>query len=152
MKKNKKGFTLVEILVIIAIIAILVSVILVSLFSTKQKSKDVSAFTSFRSAIAPVFACLTSGGLNLTQPIADTSICNPSSVISGSVWPDFAQYGWSPSWCDVNYLGSTPPTPIATYSDGVAGGAKGSGNFCLTLTDGTKAMWCTINGCYKQGF
>jgi prepilin-type N-terminal cleavage/methylation domain-containing protein len=39
MKKNK-GFTLIELLVVLAIIGVLMSIVLISLKSTKSKSKD----------------------------------------------------------------------------------------------------------------
>lgn len=57
MKKNKKGFTLIELMVVIAIIAILATVVLVSLQNARdaaEDSKRKSAVTQIRS-IAEIY-------------------------------------------------------------------------------------------------
>ncbi len=52
MKYNKKGFTLIELMVVIAIIAILATVVLVSLQSARERAQDTNrtaAVTQIRS-------------------------------------------------------------------------------------------------------
>ncbi len=51
VKNNKKGFTLVELLVVIAIIAILVVLILVALGVARQKARDSQRKTDVRSIV-----------------------------------------------------------------------------------------------------
>jgi len=167
MKQNKKslsagrqGFTLVEILIIICIIGILVSAIMVSLMNAKNRSQDVSAFTSFKSVASPAFLCLISGLANvrLTDPVFNSNICSNSSPTPDSVWPDLsAKLGWSSiQWCD---LDSNPPTTAKCgggYSNGLCGGDRATGNFCIFATKGSGAsqetMWCSVTGCHKIGF
>lgn len=156
--KNKKGFTLIEILIIVIIIGILVSVVLVSLTSSKEKAQDNSAFSSFKSLAAPAFMCLTSGaGASLTVPVALNNICNISAV-PDSTWPEFTRTGWDYAnffWCDPNSIGNLQPASCGgpgDYNDETCGGSSSSGNFCFGLTKGTKSMWCTIYGCRKSGF
>ncbi len=159
-KKNKKGFTLIEILMIVAIITILVSVILISLFSAKQKSQDVSAFTSFKSAAAPAFACLASGlpNIQLTLPAIPSGgnpLCSDPNGASNSVWPDFSKIGWSDfHWCAPGYNNSVHPADCAAYADGACGGSRGTGNFCFMIQNNSsnKFIWCTLDGCRKEGF
>jgi len=162
MNKNKKaylprkqGFTVIEILVVVAIIAILATVLLVSMNGSRKKAQDNSALTSFKSAAAPVYMCLTSGLLLNAVPAAGQPICPGDDA----VWPDFTKFGWSNTvstnlsdnqgfyWCDVTSDNSSIPALTGTV-----GGDKTSGNFCFMLKNGDEYMWCTISGCSKQGF
>jgi len=165
MIQNKKGFTLVEILIIVIIIGILVSVVLVSLINAKNKSQDNSVFTSFKSAVPAVFTCLTSGspGVQLfdLQNNAGQSICTDPLATGDARWPDFSKYGWSNEkngdpgfyWCR---LGSTGPGPLIStspvYVNGNFGGMRITGNFCIMLKKDSKYIWCTEEGCKKEGF
>jgi type II secretory pathway pseudopilin PulG len=168
MNKNKKarphrypaqrdcgqGFTVIEILIIIAIIGILVSVVLVSLMSGRDKAQDNSAFTSFKSLAAPAYMCLTSGE-NLTLPNINYNICSNPNAVSGSIWPEFVRTGWNYDdflWCAPNLTYEFLPSSCGVYNNGTCGGDNGTGNFCFGVKKGSKSMWCTINGCRKEGF
>jgi type II secretory pathway pseudopilin PulG len=154
-KKKAAGFTLIEILLIIAIISILVAIVLVSLVGAKQKAQDASAFTSVKSAAAPAFACLTSGipNVQLNAYSGGAKICSDINGAPGAFWPDLAKTGWSLfSWCLLSYGGSGIPTGCATYDGSSCGGAQGAGNFCFMMQNGSKYIWCTVNGCGKTGF
>jgi prepilin-type N-terminal cleavage/methylation domain-containing protein len=162
---NKKGFTLIEILIIVAIIGILVTVVLVSTMSNKEKAQDNSAFTSFKSIAAPAFMCLTSGIANvqLTGPTNIATICSGAGVIS-SGWPDFTKDAWSNTlsaslsaskgfyWCPVGYTGNSHPTSVGAYSNGTFGGDNSYGGFCFMMKKESKYIWCTLEGCHKEGF
>ena len=52
MKKSKKGFTLVEMLVVIAIIAVLVAIIVPTVTSSTKKAKAATDAANLRSALA----------------------------------------------------------------------------------------------------
>ena len=54
MKMNKKGFTLIEMLVVIAIIAILVAIVIPVVGNSTEKAKEAKDAANIRSAIATV--------------------------------------------------------------------------------------------------
>ena len=54
MKMNKKGFTLIEMLVVIAIIAILVSIVIPVVGNSTEKAKEAADAANIRAAIAEV--------------------------------------------------------------------------------------------------
>lgn len=55
-KMNKKGFTLIEMLVVIAIIAILVAIIIPVISAATEKAKESADAANIRAAIAQVSA------------------------------------------------------------------------------------------------
>ena len=54
MKMNKKGFTLIEMLVVIAIIAVLVAIVIPVVGNSTEKAKEAADAANIRSAIATV--------------------------------------------------------------------------------------------------
>lgn len=72
-KMNKKGFTLIEMLVVIAIIAILVAIIIPVISAATEKAKESADAANIRAAIAQVSAeglandSATDVTVNLTQ-------------------------------------------------------------------------------------
>ena len=54
MKMNKKGFTLIEMLVVIAIIAVLVTIIVPTVSSATEKAKEAADAANIRAAISQV--------------------------------------------------------------------------------------------------
>ena len=170
--KNKSGFTVIEILLVIAIISILVTVILVNIFSARTKSNDMSVFYSMRGTADVAFACLTgraSGVALSSMESAYTSICiyDMGGVYAAdssySDWPDVSKDSWSGDlryalgedgfyWCNLGSSGVSHPTFVGAYSDGSIGGWAAAGNFCYMLKNGDKYIWCTQSGCRKEGF
>lgn len=61
MKMNKKGFTLIEMLVVIAIIAVLVAIVIPTVTSATEKAKEAADAANIRSAIAEVTTKALSG-------------------------------------------------------------------------------------------
>ncbi|MDR3558951.1 MAG: type II secretion system protein [Candidatus Pacebacteria bacterium] len=157
--KNKKGFTLIEILTIVAIISILVSMILVSIYGAKVKAGDNAAFTSIQSSASAAYMCLLaeSSGVSLTVP-HDASSPDVCSVGGSSSWPPLTKDSWHYDvsgsdgffWCSIN--GSNPPNTCSSPGSGGCGYVATSGTFCYILQNGTKKMWCTVDGCRKTGF
>jgi prepilin-type N-terminal cleavage/methylation domain-containing protein len=163
--KKKKGFTLIEILIILAIIVILASMIIASIISARNKSRGASALKSMRSVVVQAFPCLTSNlpGARLTNMNSGAVLC---AYVSGPAvgypnWPDISTSGWSSvyvttnvdgfSWCPVGYAGNLHPSAGA-YQDGVRGGSSVTGEFCYMLKSGPMYIWCTEDGCKKEGF
>lgn len=52
MKMNKKGFTLIEMLVVIAIIAILVAIVIPTVTNATEKAKQATDLANIRSMVA----------------------------------------------------------------------------------------------------
>ena len=70
MKKNNKGFTLAELLIVVAIIAVLVA-IAIPVFTTQlEKSREATDIANVRSAYAEVVtAYLTDGNASATMTV-----------------------------------------------------------------------------------
>lgn len=128
--KNKKqlGFTLVELLIVVAIIGILSAVAITNLNSTKEKAKDAVVKDSLNSILRSVELCLHGEG-NLTNPIANTDICDNNTY---NKWPDLTTNNWT--W--------ESATSDAT-----------SNTFCYTArkndANPVYAFRCKQNGCYE---
>lgn len=86
---KNKGFTLIEILVVVAIIALLATAIMVSIGESKRKARINSAKTSLQSALPAVISCNDSKGI-INRPsgseTGDTEICQ-GNITPGSKWP-----------------------------------------------------------------
>lgn len=171
MKKNtKKAFSLVEVLTTIAIIGILSSIVLVNLNGSKVKSRDRAVFTQIMSAQSVAYKCIRSSipDVTLDSPIsgagAANTVCSTNSASAVAGYPDWpvlaTNSGWTYSdstfhWCSTSSSLSTLPSGAsisANYTDGSMGGARAIGRFCYRLTNGSKYIWCTQDGCAKQGF
>lgn len=61
MKMNKKGFTLIEMLVVIAIIAILVAIVIPVVGNSTEKAKEAKDAANIRAAIAEVTTTALTG-------------------------------------------------------------------------------------------
>lgn len=108
MQKNikmnfRKGFTLLELLIVIAVIGVLAATIFVSLDTSRQKTHRSSALASLRSAMPVLLACSDSGGYGYTDDavLAGKYVCQLSAsgnnLKSGfpAVWPTLsASGGW----------------------------------------------------------
>lgn len=63
VKENKKGFTLAELLIVVAIIAVLVAISIPIFSNQLEKSRDAVSISNIRAAYAEASAaCLTSNG------------------------------------------------------------------------------------------
>lgn len=93
MLSKKHGFTLIEILLIVAIIAILATIVLVSVNQSRKNARINNAKTSLRTVLPIVVSCLDSGK-QVNNPSAGNLICQ--SGLPGSFWPNLSwsyQYG-----------------------------------------------------------
>ena len=94
-KMNKKGFTLIEMLVVIAIIAVLVSIVIPVVGNSTEKAKEAADAANIRSAIAEVTVKALGDGtastkvVTMTQGTADF-ISTDLSAIGGMTADEFA--------------------------------------------------------------
>ena len=69
---NKKGFTLIEMLVVIAIIAVLVSIVIPTVGSATEKAKEAADVANVRSAIAEVTTNALGNGTTTSKAVKMT--------------------------------------------------------------------------------
>lgn len=94
--KNKKAFTLIELMVAIAIIGVLSAVVLVSVKEYGQKARGSRAKAQASSAIFPLVSCFTNGGTkNDPATYGGNNICSYGSGYG--TWPstDAIKYSYS---------------------------------------------------------
>ncbi len=86
---ERRGFTLIEILVIVAIIAILVTAIMVSIGESRKKARISSVLTSAKSALPIIVSCndlSPTGHINFPSG-TETGTMLICQEIAGSFWP-----------------------------------------------------------------
>jgi len=134
--QNKKGFTLIEILVVIAIIGILAATILVLMRNANQKTKDNQVLTMMQSAAAAIQVCLSNQDPILRNGVAQFISASESNFIhqlplpvrndwwnfnntpiagtkicltsADSLWPDISSQGWHyVTWVDIGSHGGS---------------------------------------------
>ena len=92
-KMNKKGFTLVEMLVVIAIIAVLVSIIIPTVTSSTDKAKAAADAANLRSAQAVVSIGMLDGKYDAGDTLSADDLGIPATgktggTFSGSISTD----------------------------------------------------------------
>lgn len=116
--KVKNGFTIIELLVVVAIIGIFVSVVIVALMGPRDQARRASALSSVSSAIAELILC-GDDGEEASEPIAGEVIC--SGVGHIATWPVLS----------------------GGYSYDVASGSLAGGDYSFTVSDGSESIVCT---------
>ena len=61
MKKNNRGFTLAELLIVVAIIAVLVAIAIPVFTSQLEKSRDATSVSNLRAGYAEIMTCVIAG-------------------------------------------------------------------------------------------
>ena len=84
MKMNKKGFTLIEMLVVIAIIAILVSIIIPTVSSATGKAKAATDAANLRSLLAEATTDYLNGQDDATGMVSYTASSKTFTVNSSA--------------------------------------------------------------------
>ena len=69
MRKNKKGFTLAELLIVVAIIAVLTAVAIPIFTSQLEKSREATDIANLRAAKAAAVTAMLSGDIDNTSEV-----------------------------------------------------------------------------------
>lgn len=94
-KEKEKGFTLVELLLVLAIISILSGTILVSVSAHKQKAYESRMLSQLAGAIQNMVLCRSDQGTinEPTTSIGGGNIC--SLGVNYGTWPDISKNGFT---------------------------------------------------------
>lgn len=97
----REGFTLIELIIVMAIIALLAGIVLVSMSGYAKDARASKALSEISSAIPSMMSCWTNGGqLNTPSGSGTTPICQLSS--SYGYWPatagDLSSYSYMSDW------------------------------------------------------
>ena len=93
LKKNVSGFTLVELMTVMAIIAILATSIIVSLSAHKKRAAGAKALAEMSAVIQDVYLCISDDGAVVSPDIdGGEAICNIGGGLDSNYgsWPSLS--------------------------------------------------------------
>ncbi len=129
MKKNKAGFTLIEIMVAIAIIGIMAAAVIVSMQEYGKKARSTKVLAQLSSVIPNMVSCW-GNGKTVKNPASGGAICREPSM-GGA---DVASYGYYPSLSG----------DLSSYSYGVIDIDNNAWHFGAESSSDSKAVCCNV--------
>ena len=118
-KNNKKGFTLAELLIVVAIIGILVAISIPVFTSQLRKAKNATNLANARS----LYAQLVADYLDDNKVDADTSGITDTAT---EITIDGSKYKFDTSVGGVSYSTTSDGAPVITYTPSVSGLESGT--------------------------
>ena len=136
-KMNKKGFTLAELLIVVAIIAVLVA-IAIPVFSTQlEKSRDAVCMSNIRSAYAEAQAAYLTGTGDGTHVVVTWTNGKISSIAVDKVAiKSQKDDNWSGLCGELPFLGGTNQMTVAAF-EALDAGANADKTITFTYGTGT---------------
>lgn len=93
-KNNNKGFTLMEMLIVVAIIAVLVAIAIPVFTNQLEKAREATDMANVRSAYAEVMACAMTDAANETNGVKKNDTTAGAYTYSKDVVAVQKQAGW----------------------------------------------------------
>ena len=94
MKNNNKGFTLMEMLIVVAIIAVLVAIAIPVFTNQLEKAREATDAANIRSAYAEVMACALTDAADETNGVKKDDTTDGAYTYSKDVVAVQKQKGW----------------------------------------------------------
>lgn len=107
---TRRGFTMIEMVLVLAIISILAGAILVSVNSQRQKARQAKMLAELSGTLQPIMMCLSDGG-TINSPHRGDGGGNICSISGYGTWPNLVNTGFESN----NYVS----TPSSSYTDGI---------------------------------
>lgn len=142
--KNQKGFTLVELLVVVAIIALLSTLAVVALGSARTKARDAKRISDIKQVQTALELYFTDQN---GYPVAATGL-----VLGGTGATILSTNGFSDTAGGTTYMGALPsnPTPNGTPYTYTAGTAS-SYNLTFTLEQASGGLTAGLHTATPNG-
>jgi len=131
MKKNNKGFTLAELLIVVAIIAVLVAIAIPVFTNQLEKSREATDIANVRSAYAQLVTTYLADGTQSTYNVAARQTVSgwqgPSGTVVMQTKSGESTYSYAAVTSGNNYTISTSVDSNGDLTINVGGGTAGTG-------------------------
>lgn len=145
-KNNKKGFTLAELLIVVAIIAVLTAIAIPVFTSQLEKSREATDISNIRAYYAEIVPAILTGDLTGETGATTTNVSGKTATISKSIKGISANDTFDVTVAAVTFQQQQAGWQTASFE---IAGVKGSPT--STATDGV-AQWASTSASVKYTF
>jgi type IV pilus assembly protein PilA len=131
---DERGFTLIELMVVVLIIAILIAIAIPTFLGAQNKAKDRAAQSSLRNALTSAKTLYTDSSSYLTATPAALNGVEPSLTFQTNASDGPKVVSVSNAGFSVT-AGTPPVTTTVTGTDGIAFAARSASGTCFYLRD-----------------
>jgi len=145
--KNEKGFSLVELLVVVIIIAIIAAIAIPNLLASRRAANEASAINSLRTihSAQATYQASTGGSVNYATDLTGLAGL-VDSILSGGATPSKSGYTFGMNGAANIYCSTAAPT-----DPGTSGVRYFSGNQEGVIYASSAAAGCTAAGVWSAG-